>query len=84
MRLPKIRNTTAIGDTDGDGYANYSSELDSVKDYKLWYMYSDMPDSFFNTASFVSNLKNRGYFTDNEERYLAGVARAKKTLYELS
>lgn len=34
MRMPKIRETTAIGQR--YGYARYYSWKDSVKDYKLW------------------------------------------------
>lgn len=34
MRMPKVRETTAIGQR--YGYARYYSWKDSVKDYKLW------------------------------------------------
>ena len=34
MRMPKVRQTTAIGQR--YGYARYYNWKDSVKDYKLW------------------------------------------------
>jgi len=60
-----------------NGYANYASLKDSVTDLVRWYVKNrnsilSFPLYINSLDSYVKFLKNRDYFEDSEENYLAG------------
>lgn len=57
----------------GSDYMTYKSYSESVQDLLLWMDAKGFPASVKDSFDYVSNLKSRGYFTDNMGTYLAGV-----------
>ena len=60
-----------------NGYADYATVLDSVKDFVKWYL-KRVPVlltmiGYGDIAKFVSFLKKNDYFEDTEENYCTGV-----------
>lgn len=77
MRHPKRRSTLSLGafaEAEGrGGYASYSSIDSAVADYILYMRFAavqPMPDA----ESYITQLKNKKYFTDRTSRYFGGVA----------
>jgi len=70
MRHPVKRSTYSLGSL--GGYAHYNSFEDSIKDFYLWYTYTNMRDqnSLFD---FVAQLKQRKYFEADLQKYYNGV-----------
>lgn len=58
MKLPKKRETTAIGEQ--FGHANYANYSDSVKDYALW------QQSRYKGGDYYAFLEDIGYAQDKE------------------
>ncbi len=72
MKLPKIRQTKAIGEN--RGHAKFSDLSDSAKDQLLYlnyvgYKQVDSPEAL------VTWMQSKGYFTDTYQNYLNGVKR---------
>jgi hypothetical protein len=77
MKMPKVRPTKAIGDgllsPEGNYYANFRSEADSIADLLLWFDYTKFPTSVTDSSQYVSELKRRGYFGSSETAYLKNI-----------
>lgn len=77
MKLPTKRPTTAIGaglmSPEGNNYANYSSESDSVQDLLLWMDYTKFPLAVEDSNQYVTELKKRNYFGSSAEAYLKNI-----------
>ena len=73
MRLPKQRDTTAIGKN--RNYAKFDTLEDSIEDYTMYLAYFDYPKTFDNVADYVDYAKEKGYFTDTKENYLSALQR---------
>lgn len=72
MRLPKQRDTTAIGEN--RGYAVYNEDSDSIKDLLLWFAYSNTdPGKFDSPDAIVKFMKEKGYFEASEKTYATAV-----------
>ena len=71
MKLPKVRRTTAIGES--RGHAVYESLNDSVNDFYLWYKFSQLPDWWLNVQEYTDALKMKSYYEDKPENYYKGV-----------
>ncbi len=82
MRLPVIRNTTAIGDTDGDGYANYLRNSDSVKDIVYYLRYYSYPLHYDDLFEFVMIMKSHGYFEADANKYYEGVRARYQSIFK--
>lgn len=74
MKLPIKRPTTAIGDLNRDGYAEYNTFEDSVTDFYLWQEYTNFPPYIFSLRQFVKNMAERNYFEAEFSVYLRGVS----------
>ncbi len=61
MKLPKVRETTAIGEN--RGHAVYSDWVNSVDDYILWYKYVTRNKVYIDYLQFLSDI---GYAEDPE------------------
>jgi len=61
----------AIGEK--NGYANYKSIADSIKDFKTYYSLRGYPRQFNSVSEYVKTLKRNGYFEAPEQEYLTGV-----------
>ncbi len=73
MRMPEIRRTTAIGDVDQDGYANYASNADSAKDMVFYLRWFDYKYFYVDLYDFVRDMKVKGYFEADFNTYYLGV-----------
>jgi len=71
MKLPRVRNTTAIGER--KGHAIYRSTIDSIKDFKIYFKASKLMQTFTSPGAYVKALKERKYFEADEKEYLNGV-----------
>lgn len=77
MRMPKERQTTAIGDTNRDGYANYSNVQDSIADFRLWFDNIGEELDFDSPEEIVTVMKQYNYF----EASLAGYKKAVRSFF---
>lgn len=77
MKLPVKRPTVAAGpgllSPEGNHYAHYNSESDSVTDLLLWMEYTKFPTVVYNSEVYVSELKSRNYFGSSETSYLKNI-----------
>jgi len=77
MKLPRVRPSKAIGpglmSPEGNNYARYASEIDSLLDLFMWMDYSKFPLAVESSAQYAKELKNRGYYGDTEIAYLRGI-----------
>jgi flagellum-specific peptidoglycan hydrolase FlgJ len=73
MREAHYRTRDQEGDTDGDGFANYVDESQSVRDHRLWLEENDMYKNFSTPAAYVKSLKAHGYFEEPASSYTAGL-----------
>ena len=71
MKLPEVRQTTAIGERNGHAY--YKSIEDAVRDYKLYYSFQKYPVTWPDTDTFVQALKDKYYFEAKTEDYKKAV-----------
>jgi len=78
MRMPKSRETTALGDTNADGYANYANIEDSIEDFVLWFQSNGLSMSFTSTDEIVTAMHQHKYF----EASLAGYKKAVKARFD--
>jgi len=63
MRLATKRKTTAIGDQDGDKYANYISIESSVDDLLNWLAWHKFDiKKNYSVSQYVNFLKDKKYF----------------------
>lgn len=79
MKLPKQRKTLATGEN--RGHAVFSSIIDSVGDFWLWYKSAGLPDYWNDIETYIKSLKMRGYFEDNQDNYLRGVKKFHKLYF---
>jgi hypothetical protein len=70
MKLPTIRETTAIGEN--RGHAVFNSYEDSARD-QLLYLKARAYKQVNTPEELVNWMKGKGYFTDTVENYLRGV-----------
>lgn len=77
MKMPRVRPTVAIQEglksPEGNNYAAYKSESDSVTDLLLWMEYTRFPVSVDNSETYVRQLKQRNYFGSSEISYLKNI-----------
>ena len=71
MKLPAIRQTTAIGEN--RSHAVYNSIEDSVKDFKIYYDIRQYLFNYSTIEAYVSALKEKNYFTGDIEQYRDGM-----------
>lgn len=71
MRHPKSRETLSLGSK--YGYALYSGPEASIADFKLYYKALRYPQIHLSIPNYVQDLKNKGYFEGNLEKYQKGV-----------
>jgi len=77
MRPAYVRRKEQMGDTDSDGYANYSSIEQSVDDLLLWFQYNGitLKSIYYSPESYARVLKLHKYFEADLNEYSKGVAR---------
>lgn len=77
MKLPVKRPTVAAGpgllSPEGNHYAHYDSESDSVTDLLLWMEYTKFPVSVDSAETYTRELKSRNYFGSSETSYLKNI-----------
>lgn len=77
MKLPVKRPTVAAGpglmSPEGNNYAHYNSESDSVTDLLLWMEYTKFPVSVDSPEQYTRELKSRNYFGASEVVYLKNI-----------
>ena len=61
MKMPKIRDTTAVSET-ASGFAKFSSLESSIDDLILYLEYFDYPKSFANLYNQARFMRQKGYF----------------------
>jgi len=77
MKLPVKRPTVAAGpglmSPEGNNYARYNSESDSVTDLLLWMEYTKFPVAVDSPEQYTMELKSRNYFGSSESAYLKNI-----------
>lgn len=77
MKMPKVRPTTASSpgllSPEGNNYAYYNSESDSVADLLLWMDYTKFPTRVANAMDYTRELKSRKYFGASEIVYAKNI-----------
>jgi len=73
MRDAHQRPEDSLNDFDGDGYANYASESQSIHDFLLWCEYTKMEPPFKSVGQYVNDLLDRHYYEAPLPTYLKGV-----------
>jgi len=77
MKLPVKRPTVAAGpglmSPEGNNYAHYNSESDSVTDLLLWMEYTKFPTSVNDSQEYTRELKSRNYFGVSETVYIKNI-----------
>lgn len=77
MKMPRVRPTVAIQEglksPEGNNYASYKSESDSVTDLLMWMEYTKFPTSVDSSETYVRQLKARNYFGSSEISYLKNI-----------
>lgn len=72
MKLPKVRPTLAqpgLMSPEGNNYAAYGSESDSVVDLLMWFDYTKFPIAVESVEEYSKELKNRAYYGVAESSY---------------
>jgi len=72
MKLPTRRPTVAtkgLMSPEGNYYAAYSSDGESIRDLFLWMDYTKFPTMVKNANEYASELKQRAYFGDSLANY---------------
>jgi len=72
MKQPLKRMSLSKGPTTS-GFATFDSWSDSVKDLMLYFDEFGYPKDFSNVENLVAFMKDKGYFQEPYEEYLAGV-----------
>lgn len=72
MMQPLKRETTSQGATPS-GFASYANLDDACKDYVLYLKALGYESTYSDVRAFVSELKKKGYFTDNLTTYMSSV-----------
>jgi len=80
MRMPEIRKTVAVGDVDSDGYANYNSVPDSIKDFYLWFDYHQFNLRTHTLNETIQFMKEKKYFGASFIKYNAAVQKWSKII----
>lgn len=77
MKQPLKRATLSKGPTkiteNGNPFASFDSDSDSVKDLVLYMKEFHYPMDFSSVDALISFMKSKGYFSDTVERYLKSV-----------
>ena len=72
MRRPKIRKTTAVGQTQRGAWAIYRNIPEAVEDLILYLQARQYPRDFPDFATFVAFMKAKGYFEEPFDFYYNG------------
>lgn len=76
MRVAKIRQTTTIGDTDGDSYANYKDVEQSINDIVLYHKARRISKTGTpSVQEYAQTLKDKKYYEDFTDNYARGLNR---------
>ena len=62
--------TSGLPSPEGDHYAHYASDTDSLNDLLLWFDYEKFPTSVTDAGQYATELKNRNYFTAGLSSYV--------------
>jgi len=76
MKYPTKRPTTAIGQL--NGYALYNNTTDSIRDLLLWFHQFGTIPNFQTVEEYATYLKEKGYYEDSLQNYIAGMNNALK------
>lgn len=79
MKLPKVRKTLAV--SENRGHAVYETLSDCVGDFWLYYKYVNLPEYWKDPETYVTALKNKGYFADKLDTYIKGVKKFLKLYF---
>lgn len=78
LKIPSKREwlgTPGTEASDGGNFSHYSNDGKSLKDLFLYFDFVHFPKAVGGLDQFVTELKERGYFTDSWENYHRGLKR---------